>query len=519
MTLHLVTGHAGKIHVTAAEQGDFNARVFGSGAYIINGCDAWIVDENTVHVDEGTMLVQGRHVNVNDGGEDVTITNGTVGLRRRDVICLQYKMDTGDGVETVEFAVVKGEPAEDWETPVIEPQSILDGDNPCLIPLWSVDIDTDRTVGNLQLWADDISGHSDVLEYIGSQYDALDEKFEDYKRQLDFPVAVEMGGTGADNTEDAKKNLGIAEMIDSIDHPMSEKTVPTTSLLLDIAPTSFKQERGTKRTAVSATVEVAVPFTMQDSSDYDYSPTRTVSLTVRKSDIVSVVSSALEPSSPLNEYSIFNIDVDESSISTFEDTTPAFARISKLTSTSRGEHEPTKITNTKALVSNCVFNGDSVTFSATITIYKTDFSNMAGSTPLGTFTGVINFYMQCNAEAEVAYGYTGRVSIFEDVSDKFGYNSSQLAFVKASKMGNIVFVNIGTVSNQTGNFNVQINDESVVPADWGQGLRSRLALGEGMSVSSIIYAQDNGGTGSTTGKGFRVYNGSAGTLSFFYFVN
>ena len=163
MTVHLVTGHAGKIHVTSAEQAQYNAYVFGDGVYIISGCEASVVDENTIHIGEGTMLVQGRHVNVNSGGDDVTIKNGVSGQRRRDLVCLTYTMDTGSGIEECSFTVVQGESGSDFVTPVLEEQSILKGDNPCSVALFTVDIETDRTLSNIQQVCDDFITYQGMM--------------------------------------------------------------------------------------------------------------------------------------------------------------------------------------------------------------------------------------------------------------------------------------------------------------------------------------------------------------------
>lgn len=140
MTVHLVTGHAGEVHVTAAEQGALNAKLWGSGSYVLEGCDVSIAGNNTVHVGEGIMLLQGRHVTVKNGGEDVAIENGTVDKKRRDLVCVKYEMDALSGVEKCSLEVVRGEEGSSYTTPELAKQSILDGDNPCLIALATADV-------------------------------------------------------------------------------------------------------------------------------------------------------------------------------------------------------------------------------------------------------------------------------------------------------------------------------------------------------------------------------------------
>lgn len=140
MTVHLVTGHSGEVHVTAAEQGRLNGYLWGEDAYALSGAHISIKDDNTVHISDGTLLVNGRHVSLNDGGDDVSIETGTVGKYRRDMICLKYEMDVITGIEKCSWVVVKGEAGEDYTTPTVEGKSILAGDNPCLVPAFTVDV-------------------------------------------------------------------------------------------------------------------------------------------------------------------------------------------------------------------------------------------------------------------------------------------------------------------------------------------------------------------------------------------
>lgn len=166
MTVHLVTGHSGEVHVTAAEQGQYNAYVFGSGNYIINGCELTVVDDYTVHVAAGTYLIQGRHVNVNDGGENIAIKMGKVGQRRRDAICLKYEMDVVTGIERCSFAVVEGTLGNSYITPTVEAGSILAGDNPCLVPLYTIDVNAELHLENPTKTCDSFVTYAEAFDGI-----------------------------------------------------------------------------------------------------------------------------------------------------------------------------------------------------------------------------------------------------------------------------------------------------------------------------------------------------------------
>lgn len=164
MTVHLVTGHAGSVHVTAAEQGQLNAHLWGDGVYILSGCECSITDNNTVHIGEGTLLIQGRHVNINDGGDDVSISTGTVGKYRRDMVCIEYAMDSLTGVETAKLKVVEGTPGDDYTTPVLDSESILDGDNPCTVGLYTVDVDNTLILKNATQICDTFTPYYQAVE-------------------------------------------------------------------------------------------------------------------------------------------------------------------------------------------------------------------------------------------------------------------------------------------------------------------------------------------------------------------
>jgi hypothetical protein len=110
--VHLVTGYAGKEHITAADQGVFNALIMGDGQFVFdrgNKLSATIVSNNQVRVFDGDILMQGRHIRLNPGKYvNLAIENGTQGLLRRDLIVARYTKEAGSGVEDVNLVVIKG---------------------------------------------------------------------------------------------------------------------------------------------------------------------------------------------------------------------------------------------------------------------------------------------------------------------------------------------------------------------------------------------------------------------------
>lgn len=112
MSLHLVTGYAGGAHVTAGDHGAFNASIVGAGDYVLesgNKLSASIMTNNSIRILDGDLLIQGRHVNLKSGSyEDVTINNGSQGMKRNDIIAVRYEKNISNGVESASFVVLQG---------------------------------------------------------------------------------------------------------------------------------------------------------------------------------------------------------------------------------------------------------------------------------------------------------------------------------------------------------------------------------------------------------------------------
>ena len=138
----LVTGKWGEVHVTSAQQRNFNSGVVGDGQYVMNGLTATMSDSNTFHMDPGVACMNGADVEVPAGGVDVTVTNGTQGMLRNDLICMRYTMDGPTQKESVELVCVRGTPtATDPQDPEYNDGSILDGSPVVDMPLYRVPLD------------------------------------------------------------------------------------------------------------------------------------------------------------------------------------------------------------------------------------------------------------------------------------------------------------------------------------------------------------------------------------------
>lgn len=140
MSVELVTGYAGAAHITAADDGEFNASVIGSGKYVLPYGDEFactVIDNNTVRIGTGDALFEGRHVIVHNA-EDVSIDSGTASLNRIDLVCIKYERDSITGVESASLAVIKGTAAATPSDPTVPSGSILSGAIEAYMPLWRI---------------------------------------------------------------------------------------------------------------------------------------------------------------------------------------------------------------------------------------------------------------------------------------------------------------------------------------------------------------------------------------------
>ena len=144
--VHLITGYMGEEHIQSADQGSFNASFFGGGEYVMeagNQFEASIMDNNTVRILDGDLLMQGRHIRIEpDTYEDITITTGTAGVNRIDLIVMQYSKDTSTDIESAELVVIKGTESEGTATePEYTSGDILHGATLNQMPLYRVKVE------------------------------------------------------------------------------------------------------------------------------------------------------------------------------------------------------------------------------------------------------------------------------------------------------------------------------------------------------------------------------------------
>lgn len=141
--MNIVTGYKGEGHITSTQIKTENQGGFGVGSYILdvgNQLEATAVSANEIRISDGAVSHQGCIGVIPAGSYDpVSISNGTQGQNRIDLIVVRYTRDSVSGVEDLALAVIEGTPTSGTPTaPDFTAGNILAGDSPVDMPLYLV---------------------------------------------------------------------------------------------------------------------------------------------------------------------------------------------------------------------------------------------------------------------------------------------------------------------------------------------------------------------------------------------
>lgn len=150
--MELVTGRKGSAHITSQQDRMKHQGTWGSGAYILQTgqmLEPQVQSSNEIRIRDGALMVQGALGTVKVNSYDpVTIQNGTQGMKRIDLICWQYTYDAEQDVESAEWVVIQGTPAEtDPQQPAYTDGDIQQGDSPVQVPVFAVELDGINVTG------------------------------------------------------------------------------------------------------------------------------------------------------------------------------------------------------------------------------------------------------------------------------------------------------------------------------------------------------------------------------------
>lgn len=114
--MELVTGRAGSPHITSQQDRQKHQGIWGDGAYILatgNQLEPQVQSSNKILIKDGALMFQGALFSVKVGTTDeITINNGNQGMQRKDLVVARYTYDSSQQIESAEWVVIQGEPAE-----------------------------------------------------------------------------------------------------------------------------------------------------------------------------------------------------------------------------------------------------------------------------------------------------------------------------------------------------------------------------------------------------------------------
>ena len=131
--MKIVTGKTGTPHVTSRQFRGMMEGIIGQESYIIThgeNLEPELVTNNKLKIKSGMMCHHGNISTVEIGTYDeVTIQNGTQGMKRIDLVVNRYTKDEGSGIEENNWVVIQGTPAaEDPVAPAYTEGNLQEGD-------------------------------------------------------------------------------------------------------------------------------------------------------------------------------------------------------------------------------------------------------------------------------------------------------------------------------------------------------------------------------------------------------
>lgn len=144
MTIELVDGKAGTAHISSEDKAIIHQAKFGKADMVFDWGDVLkctMGSANKATIGTGCASIQGLDWHIT-AAESVTISNGSQGMKRNDIICAHYHRDSKTGNENVALTVLKGTPnATAAADPTIPSGKILSGAVDAYMPLWRIPLD------------------------------------------------------------------------------------------------------------------------------------------------------------------------------------------------------------------------------------------------------------------------------------------------------------------------------------------------------------------------------------------
>lgn len=144
--MEIVTGYAGKAHITAEDWAELNRGIMGADSCVLQTGRAFeseLVSNNLLKIYDGCGLMQGRQFVIPAGKSDeITIDNGTQGEKRIDLVVARYSKNEDAKIEAIDIVLIKGAPAAtDPAVPAYTNGDIRAGDLTADMPLYEIELD------------------------------------------------------------------------------------------------------------------------------------------------------------------------------------------------------------------------------------------------------------------------------------------------------------------------------------------------------------------------------------------
>lgn len=144
--METLTGHTGEAHVTAAQFRMLLSSIWGTGSYILPVGDKleYTLESNNLLVVKTGMMIHHGNVSLvkSESGDQVTLTNGTQGMKRIDLVVNRYSLDESTGIESNEWVHIPGTAvASNPVAPAYTEGNVMDGDLVDDCPVFQIELD------------------------------------------------------------------------------------------------------------------------------------------------------------------------------------------------------------------------------------------------------------------------------------------------------------------------------------------------------------------------------------------
>lgn len=203
--MKIVTGKTGTPHVTSRQFRGMMEGIIGQDSYIIThgeNLEPELVTNNKLKIKSGMMCHHGNISTVEIGTYDeVTIQNGTQGMKRIDLIVNRYSKVEGTGIEENNWVVIQGTPAaEDPVAPAYTEGNLQEGDLVDDCPVFEAHLDGINVTEIKKLLIVSPSINPDLAETVYDQsalpiadfYDVTDFDLRKQGNEVFFNVSLSM---------------------------------------------------------------------------------------------------------------------------------------------------------------------------------------------------------------------------------------------------------------------------------------------------------------------------------------